>query len=107
MQITGNHQMARIVRRNDESVREGYIRNGGKNDFPQHSTVSTCLFADDSAVLSQGVQLKYTIKTVQHILDKLETWLTHWRIAINVDKSQAIVFREMGGHRPAFPTYTF
>ncbi|GFW57632.1 transposable element Tcb1 transposase [Trichonephila clavipes] len=30
MQITGNHQMARIVCHNDESVREGYIRNGGK-----------------------------------------------------------------------------
>ncbi|GFU86494.1 transposable element Tcb1 transposase [Trichonephila clavipes] len=30
MQITGNHQMARIVRHNDESVREGYIRNSGK-----------------------------------------------------------------------------
>ncbi|GFT16592.1 transposable element Tcb1 transposase [Trichonephila clavipes] len=30
MQITGNHEMARIVRHNDESVREGYIRNGGK-----------------------------------------------------------------------------
>ncbi|GFV10268.1 transposable element Tcb1 transposase [Trichonephila clavipes] len=30
MQITGNHQMARIVRHNDESVREGYIKNGGK-----------------------------------------------------------------------------
>ncbi|GFY06883.1 uncharacterized protein TNCV_482871 [Trichonephila clavipes] len=26
----GNHQMLRIVRHNDESVREGYIRNGGK-----------------------------------------------------------------------------
>ncbi|GBN79454.1 hypothetical protein AVEN_124742-1 [Araneus ventricosus] len=30
MQITGNHQMARIVRHNDESVRKGYIRNSGK-----------------------------------------------------------------------------
>ncbi|GFX36973.1 transposable element Tcb2 transposase [Trichonephila clavipes] len=30
MQITGNHQRARIVRHNDESVREGYIRNDGK-----------------------------------------------------------------------------
>ncbi|GFX03384.1 HTH_Tnp_Tc3_2 domain-containing protein [Trichonephila clavipes] len=30
MQITGSHQMARIVRHNDESVREGYTRNGGK-----------------------------------------------------------------------------
>ncbi|GFV88368.1 uncharacterized protein TNCV_1241811 [Trichonephila clavipes] len=30
MQITGNLQMARIVRHNDDSVREGYLRNGGK-----------------------------------------------------------------------------
>ncbi|GFU77916.1 transposable element Tc3 transposase [Trichonephila clavipes] len=30
MQITGNHQTARIVRHTDESVREGYIKNGGK-----------------------------------------------------------------------------
>ena len=30
MQITENHQMARIVRHNDKSVRAGYIRNGGK-----------------------------------------------------------------------------
>ncbi|GFX10758.1 uncharacterized protein TNCV_3928981 [Trichonephila clavipes] len=30
MQITGNHQMARIVRHNYERVREGHIWNGGK-----------------------------------------------------------------------------
>ncbi|GFU68240.1 RNA-directed DNA polymerase from mobile element jockey [Trichonephila clavipes] len=73
----------------------------------EHSTVITCLFADDSAVLSQGVQLKYTIKTVQHFLDKLETWLTHWRIAINVDKSQAIVFRKWGVIDPPFQLTLF
>ncbi|GFT22034.1 glutamate receptor ionotropic, kainate 2 [Trichonephila clavipes] len=28
--LARNHQKARIVRHNDESVREGYIRNGGK-----------------------------------------------------------------------------
>ncbi|GFU56390.1 transposable element Tcb1 transposase [Trichonephila clavipes] len=28
--VSGNRQMARIVRHNDESVREGYTRNGGK-----------------------------------------------------------------------------
>ncbi|GFS59454.1 hypothetical protein TNCV_3725771 [Trichonephila clavipes] len=43
MQITGNHQMARIVRHNDESVREGYIRNGSKEVklLPRRSTVAT------------------------------------------------------------------
>ncbi|GFU88180.1 transposable element Tcb1 transposase [Trichonephila clavipes] len=30
LQYNGNHQTARRVRHNDESVREGYIRNGGK-----------------------------------------------------------------------------
>ncbi|GFX12190.1 transposable element Tcb1 transposase [Trichonephila clavipes] len=30
MQIIGSHQIALIVRHNDESVREGYIGNGGK-----------------------------------------------------------------------------
>ncbi|GFU02563.1 RNA-directed DNA polymerase from mobile element jockey [Trichonephila clavipes] len=33
---------------------------------------------------------------MQKYLDTLEEWLTDWRIAINVDKSQAIVFRKWG-----------
>ncbi|GFT87713.1 hypothetical protein TNCV_4000691 [Trichonephila clavipes] len=41
MQITGNHQMARIVRHNDESVREGYIRNGGKEVILFQSTITS------------------------------------------------------------------
>ncbi|GFX46161.1 RNA-directed DNA polymerase from mobile element jockey [Trichonephila clavipes] len=84
-----------------------YLYNIYTHDFPQHSIVSTCLFADDSAVLSQGVQLKCTIKAVQNFLDKLETWLTHWRIAINVDKSQAIVFRKWGVIDPPFQLTLF
>ncbi|GFU25260.1 RNA-directed DNA polymerase from mobile element jockey [Trichonephila clavipes] len=84
-----------------------YLYNIYTHDFPQHSTVSTCLFADDSAVLLQGVQLKYTIKAVQNFLDKLETWLTHWRIATNVDKSQAIFFRKWGVIEPPFQLTLF
>ncbi|GFX44498.1 RNA-directed DNA polymerase from mobile element jockey [Trichonephila clavipes] len=37
------------------SVLSPYLYNIYTHDFPQHSTVSTCLFADDSTVLSQGV----------------------------------------------------
>ncbi|GFV89689.1 uncharacterized protein TNCV_1576621 [Trichonephila clavipes] len=33
MQIAGNHQMAQRVRHNDKSVRERYIRNGGKECY--------------------------------------------------------------------------
>ncbi|GFX50483.1 RNA-directed DNA polymerase from mobile element jockey [Trichonephila clavipes] len=66
------------------------------HDFPEHPTVSICLFADDSAALTQGVHLNYTIKAMQNYLDTLENWLTDWRIDINVEKSQAIVFRKWG-----------
>ncbi|GFU91770.1 RNA-directed DNA polymerase from mobile element jockey [Trichonephila clavipes] len=31
---------------------------------------------------------------MQRFLDKLDNWLTDWRIAINVEKTQAIVFRK-------------
>ncbi|GFU87561.1 RNA-directed DNA polymerase from mobile element jockey [Trichonephila clavipes] len=89
------------------SVLSPYLYNIYTHDFPQHSTVSTCLFADDSAILSQGVQLKYTIKAIQNFLDKLETWLTHWRIVINVDKSQAIIFRKWGVIDPPFQLTLF
>ncbi|GFS71712.1 RNA-directed DNA polymerase from mobile element jockey [Trichonephila clavipes] len=89
------------------SVLSPYLYNIYTHDFPQHSTVSTCLFADDSAVLSQGVQLKYTIKAIRNFLDKLETWLTHWRIEINVDKSQVIIFRKWGVIDPPFQLTLF
>ncbi|GFW70579.1 probable RNA-directed DNA polymerase from transposon BS [Trichonephila clavipes] len=78
------------------SVLSPYLYNIFTYDFPDHHTVSTCLFADDSAALTQGVNLKYTIKTMQQFLVKLEKWLTDWRIAINVEKTQAIVFRKWG-----------
>ncbi|GFY26328.1 probable RNA-directed DNA polymerase from transposon X-element [Trichonephila clavipes] len=73
-----------------------YLKLFTQQNLPEHHTISTCLFADDSAALTQGVNLKYTIKTMQHFLVKLEKWLTDWRIAINVEKTQAIVFRKWG-----------
>ncbi|GFV26954.1 RNA-directed DNA polymerase from mobile element jockey [Trichonephila clavipes] len=78
------------------SVLSPYLYNIFPHDFPDHPTVSTCLFADDSAALTQGVRLNYTIKAMQKYLDTLEEWLTDWRIAIDVEKSQAIVFRKWG-----------
>ncbi|GFT05445.1 RNA-directed DNA polymerase from mobile element jockey [Trichonephila clavipes] len=77
------------------------------HDFPEHPTVSTCLFADDFAMLTQGTQLKYTLKNMQNYLDKLQDWLTQWRIATNVDKSQAIIFRKWGVIDPPFSTHSF
>ncbi|GFX90806.1 RNA-directed DNA polymerase from mobile element jockey [Trichonephila clavipes] len=44
---------------------------------------------------------------MQNYLDKLQDWLTQWRIAINVDKSQAIIFRKWGVIDPPFQLTRF
>ncbi|GFW03420.1 RNA-directed DNA polymerase from mobile element jockey [Trichonephila clavipes] len=76
-------------------------------DFPQHPSVSICLFADDAAVITQGANLNYTQRTLQRYLHTPESWLTDWRIAINVDKSQAIVFRKHGHSKIPKTLYLF
>ncbi|GFW80266.1 RNA-directed DNA polymerase from mobile element jockey [Trichonephila clavipes] len=48
-----------------------------------------------------------TLKNMQNFLDKLQDWLTQWRIAINVDKSQAIIFRKWGVIDPSFQLTLF
>ncbi|GBN33462.1 RNA-directed DNA polymerase from mobile element jockey, partial [Araneus ventricosus] len=64
------------------------------SDFPSHPRTITCLFADDSAVLAQGTTIKYILRTLQSFLVSLEEWLTKWRIAVNTNKTKAIIFRK-------------
>ncbi|GBN94666.1 hypothetical protein AVEN_130843-1 [Araneus ventricosus] len=66
------------------------------SDFPRKDKVLNCLFADDSAILTQGSNIKFIIKTLQSQLDSIEYWCTKWRVAINTDKTKAILFRK--GH---------
>ncbi|GFU80956.1 hypothetical protein TNCV_1277021 [Trichonephila clavipes] len=44
---------------------------------------------------------------MQKFLDRLQDWLTQWRIAINVDKSQAIILRKWGVIDPPFQLTIF
>ncbi|GFW25890.1 RNA-directed DNA polymerase from mobile element jockey [Trichonephila clavipes] len=44
---------------------------------------------------------------MQFFLDRLQDWLTQWRIAINVDKSQAIIFSKWGVIDPPFQLTLF
>ncbi|GBM96110.1 RNA-directed DNA polymerase from mobile element jockey [Araneus ventricosus] len=64
------------------------------SDFPSHPRIITCLFADDSAVLAQGSTINYILRTLQSFLNSLEEWLAKWRIAVNTDKTKAIMFRK-------------
>ncbi|GBM96393.1 RNA-directed DNA polymerase from mobile element jockey [Araneus ventricosus] len=66
------------------------------SDFPRNDKVLNYLFADDSAILTQGSNIKLIIKTLQSQRDSIEYRCTKWRVAINTDKTTAIPFRK--GH---------
>ncbi|GFS89798.1 RNA-directed DNA polymerase from mobile element jockey [Trichonephila clavipes] len=65
------------------------------SDFPTNPSVSVCLFADDAAILCNSITADQAVRTTQAYLSQLETWLTKWRIAINTEKNNAIVFRKV------------
>ncbi|GBO39206.1 hypothetical protein AVEN_48238-1 [Araneus ventricosus] len=66
------------------------------SDFHRKDKVPNCLFADDSAILTQGSNIRFLIKTLPAQLDSTEYWCTKWRVASNTDKTKAILFRK--GH---------
>ncbi|GBM13840.1 hypothetical protein AVEN_44105-1 [Araneus ventricosus] len=64
------------------------------SDFRRNDKVTNCLFVNDSAILTQGSNIRFIIKTIQAQLDSIEYWCTKWRVAINTDKTKAILFRK-------------
>ncbi|GFU19927.1 probable RNA-directed DNA polymerase from transposon BS [Trichonephila clavipes] len=68
------------------------------SDFPTDNNTTLCLFADDAAILSTKRTAEDAALHMQHYILKLELWLTKWRIAINTDKTHAIVFRKKRTH---------
>ncbi|GBM41920.1 RNA-directed DNA polymerase from mobile element jockey [Araneus ventricosus] len=76
------------------------------SDFPRNDKVLNCLFADVSAILTQGSNIRFIIKTLQSQLDGIEYWCTKWRVAINTDETKAILFRK-GHSSKALKTLSF
>ncbi|GFS85641.1 RNA-directed DNA polymerase from mobile element jockey, partial [Nephila pilipes] len=58
-----------------------------------------CLFADDTALLSQHRDTVQARENLQSYLQVLQKWLTRWRIAINTEKSAAIIFKNISLRR--------
>ncbi|GFU94585.1 uncharacterized protein TNCV_3078311 [Trichonephila clavipes] len=82
MQITGNHQMAQIVRHNDESVREGYIRNGGKEVKLFTSTLKA-FQCNNRIVMAQRKHLDDF-----YMIELLDDWNVHvpsWKYPRNLE----------------------
>ncbi|GFV26417.1 RNA-directed DNA polymerase from mobile element jockey [Trichonephila clavipes] len=61
---------------------------------------SDCLFAKDAAILCNSITADQAVRTPQAYLSQLEIWLTKWRIAINTEKTNAIVFRKRAQNMP-------
>lgn len=51
------------------------------------------LYADDTAILSAAKQSNTIIKRLEKALHRINDYFTKWRIKINADKTQAIIFK--------------
>ncbi|GBL76514.1 hypothetical protein AVEN_53258-1 [Araneus ventricosus] len=90
MQITGNHQMARIVRHNDESVREGYIRNGGK-EVKLFTSALKAFQCNNRIVMAQRKHLDDFLRG--RIIGRLECGRTQLEVSEELGIAQSVISR--------------
>ncbi|GFS49189.1 transposable element Tcb1 transposase [Trichonephila clavipes] len=90
MQITGNHQRARIVRQNDESVRERYIRNGGK-EVKLFTSALKDFQSNNRIVMAQRKHLKNFLRA--RIIGRLECGRTQLEVPDELGIAQSVISR--------------
>ena len=65
------------------------------NDMPhnnQHNNCALFIFADDTLLTGQSTIPEHSVLRVQNSISMLEPWLQKWRIEINPDKFQAVLY---------------
>ncbi|GBM85900.1 RNA-directed DNA polymerase from mobile element jockey, partial [Araneus ventricosus] len=75
------------------------------NDIPQVRNIMISVYADDTAILSQGKTPDKAIVPFQNYLKYLEAWLVRWKIKLNVDKTEAILFNKKIDDWPKVKVY--
>ncbi|GFW36342.1 cubilin [Trichonephila clavipes] len=90
MQITGNHQRAWIVHQSDESVREGYIRNGGK-EVKLFTSALKAFQCNNRIVMAQRKHLDdfYVVE----LLDDWNVDVTSWKYPRKHGIAQSVISR--------------
>ncbi|GFS95604.1 transposable element Tcb1 transposase [Trichonephila clavipes] len=83
MQIAGNHQIARIVRHNEKSVREGYIRNGGK-EVKLFTSALKAFQCNNRIVIAQRKHLDDFFYVVE-LLDDWNVNVPSWKYPRNLE----------------------
>ncbi|GFT91243.1 uncharacterized protein TNCV_4044701 [Trichonephila clavipes] len=82
--------MARIVRHNDESVREGYIRNGGK-EVKLFTSVLKTFRCNSRTVMAQRKHLKDFLRG--KIIGRLECGRTQLEVSEELGIAQSVISR--------------
>ncbi|GFT97515.1 uncharacterized protein TNCV_386861 [Trichonephila clavipes] len=90
MQITGNQQKARIVRHNDETVREGYIRNGDK-DVKLFTSAVKDFQCNNRIVMAQRKHLDDFLRG--RIIGRLEYRRTQLEVSEELGITQSVISR--------------
>ncbi|GFU94429.1 transposable element Tcb1 transposase [Trichonephila clavipes] len=90
MQTTGNHQRARIVRHNDESVREGYIRNGGK-EVKLFTSALKAFQCNNRIVMAQRKHLEDFLRG--RIIGRLECGRTQLEVSEELGITESVISR--------------
>ncbi|GFX42851.1 uncharacterized protein TNCV_5072151 [Trichonephila clavipes] len=90
MKITGNHQRARIVRHNDKSVREGYIRNGGK-EVKLFTSALKAFQCNNRIVMAQRKHLEDFLRG--RIIGRLKCGRTQLEGSEELGITQSVIFR--------------
>lgn len=62
-------------------------------DIPSPPNTIIATYADDTAILTQSIRPDTAIKLLQTAIDSILTWCHIWRITINAEKSQAVLFK--------------
>ncbi|GFU64189.1 transposable element Tcb1 transposase [Trichonephila clavipes] len=90
MPITGNHQMTRIVRQNGESIREGYIRNGGK-EVKMFTSALKAFQCNNRIVMAQRKHLDDFLRG--RIIGRLECGRTLLEVSEELGIAQNVISR--------------
>ncbi|GFX06012.1 transposable element Tcb1 transposase [Trichonephila clavipes] len=90
MEITGNQQRARIVRHNDESGREGYIRNGGK-EVKLFTSALKAVQCNNRIVMAQRKYLDIFLRG--RIIGQLEFGRTQLEVSEELGIAQSVISR--------------
>ncbi|GFY03116.1 uncharacterized protein TNCV_981211 [Trichonephila clavipes] len=89
-QITGNHQVARIVRHNDESLREGYIRNSSK-EVKLFTSALKAFQCNNRIVMAQRKPLDDFLRG--RIIGRLECGRTQLEVSEELGIAQSVISR--------------